>query len=111
MEVSPRVNIIWLAAGWTDRVQSVSRWGQTRPHISCCADLDHLADRRRIDHGPLAQLVEQLAFNQLVAGSNPARPTIILRSLADRQLKLVFRRMIALRGKPCTAFVACDVAR
>ena len=29
-------------------------------------------------HGPLAQLVEQLAFNQLVAGSNPARPTILL---------------------------------
>ena len=28
--------------------------------------------------GPLAQLVEQLAFNQLVAGSNPARPTISL---------------------------------
>ena len=27
--------------------------------------------------GPLAQSVEQLAFNQLVAGSNPARPTII----------------------------------
>ena len=26
--------------------------------------------------GSLAQLVEQLAFNQLVAGSNPARPTI-----------------------------------
>jgi 2-iminobutanoate/2-iminopropanoate deaminase len=26
--------------------------------------------------GPLAQLVEQLAFNQLVAGSSPARPTI-----------------------------------
>ena len=26
--------------------------------------------------GPLAQSVEQLAFNQLVAGSNPARPTI-----------------------------------
>ena len=26
-------------------------------------------------YGPLAQLVEQLAFNQLVAGSNPARPT------------------------------------
>jgi hypothetical protein len=25
--------------------------------------------------GPLAQLVEQLTFNQLVAGSNPARPT------------------------------------
>jgi hypothetical protein len=28
--------------------------------------------------GSLAQLVEQLAFNQLVAGSNPARPTIFL---------------------------------
>ncbi len=27
-------------------------------------------------HGSLAQLVEQLTFNQLVAGSNPARPTI-----------------------------------
>ena len=25
--------------------------------------------------GSLAQLVEQLAFNQLVAGSSPARPT------------------------------------
>jgi hypothetical protein len=30
--------------------------------------------------GSLAQSVEQLAFNQLVAGSNPARPTIIRRS-------------------------------
>ena len=30
----------------------------------------------RFLYGPLAQLVEQLAFNQLVAGSNPARPTI-----------------------------------
>ena len=28
-------------------------------------------------YGSLAQLVEQLAFNQLVAGSNPARPTNI----------------------------------
>ena len=27
--------------------------------------------------GPLAQLVEQLAFNQLVTGSNPVRPTIL----------------------------------
>ena len=25
--------------------------------------------------GPLAQLVEQLTFNQLVEGSNPSRPT------------------------------------
>jgi hypothetical protein len=31
-------------------------------------------DRREL--GPLAQLVEQFAFNELVAGSNPARPTI-----------------------------------
>ena len=27
-------------------------------------------------NGPLAQLVEQRTFNPLVAGSNPARPTI-----------------------------------
>ncbi|CDG20812.1 protein of unknown function [Xenorhabdus poinarii G6] len=27
-------------------------------------------------NGSLAQSVEQLTFNQLVAGSNPARPTI-----------------------------------
>ena len=35
----------------------------------------------RLLQGPLAQLVEQLAFNQLVAGSNPARPTIFLFSI------------------------------
>ncbi|SVB33778.1 uncharacterized protein METZ01_LOCUS186632 [marine metagenome] len=29
--------------------------------------------------GPLAQLVEQLAFNQLVEGSNPSRPTIFFK--------------------------------
>ena len=29
-----------------------------------------------LKNGSLAQLVEQLTFNQLVAGSNPARPTI-----------------------------------
>ncbi len=28
-----------------------------------------------MEKGSLAQLVEQLTFNQLVAGSNPARPT------------------------------------
>ncbi len=32
--------------------------------------------KREGDNGSLAQLVEQLTFNQLVAGSNPARPTI-----------------------------------
>ena len=28
-----------------------------------------------LQHGTLAQLVEQRTFNPLVAGSNPARPT------------------------------------
>ena len=31
--------------------------------------------------GPLAQLVEQLTFNQWVAGSNPARLTTITKSV------------------------------
>ena len=40
--------------------------------------------------GPLAQLVEQLAFNQLVAGSNPARPTKYKKaSLAEAFLYLL----------------------
>ena len=30
-----------------------------------------------VEDGPLAQLVEQLTFNQWVAGSNPARLTIL----------------------------------
>ncbi len=41
--------------------------------------------------GSLAQLVEQLTLNQLVAGSNPARPTNKLRNinkLQNPQLKL-----------------------
>ena len=37
----------------------------------------------RLLQGPLAQLVEQLAFNQLVAGSNPARPTIFPLKIND----------------------------
>ncbi|CRL87180.1 conserved hypothetical protein [Escherichia coli] len=32
-------------------------------------------NRKQRKSGSLAQLVEQLTFNQLVAGSNPARPT------------------------------------
>ena len=32
--------------------------------------------RSEMKDGPLAQLVEQLTFNQWVAGSNPARLTI-----------------------------------
>lgn len=44
--------------------------------------MHHISDmeyRIRLEkkYGSLAQLVEQLTFNQLVAGSNPARPTII----------------------------------
>ena len=39
--------------------------------------------------GPLAQLVEQLAFNQLVAGSSPARPTISPNVLAPFSLVIV----------------------
>ncbi len=35
--------------------------------------------------GSLAQSVEQLAFNQLVVGSNPTRPTIWLRDLDSNQ--------------------------
>jgi hypothetical protein len=31
--------------------------------------------RKSTSYGSLAQLVEQLAFNQLVEGSNPSRPT------------------------------------
>ena len=38
----------------------------------------------RLLQGPLAQLVEQLAFNQLVAGSNPARPTIQTKKASHR---------------------------
>lgn len=38
--------------------------------------------------GPLAQSVEQLAFNQRVTGSNPVRPTIILISLQPSKAKL-----------------------
>ncbi len=39
---------------------------------------DHQFVKNDLD-GSLAQSVEQLTFNQLVAGSNPARPTIISR--------------------------------
>ena len=36
-----------------------------------------------LERGSLAQLVEQLAFNQLVAGSNPARPTNFSRKIKN----------------------------
>ena len=51
--------------------------------------------------GSLAQLVEQLTFNQLVAGSNPARPTIqVHRTMLDGSLaqlveQLTFNQLVA----------------
>ena len=36
-----------------------------------------------ISVGPVAQLVEQLTFNQWVAGSNPARLTTKIKGLAE----------------------------
>lgn len=36
--------------------------------------------------GSVAQLVEQLALNQLVVGSSPTRPTILLRKLCSEEL-------------------------
>jgi hypothetical protein len=40
--------------------------------------------------GSLAQLVEQLAFNQLVDGSNPSRPTITQGLLKSRPFFCLF---------------------
>jgi hypothetical protein len=51
--------------------------------------------------GSLAQSVEQLAFNQLVAGSNPARPTTSsggyakCGSLAQSVEQLAFNQLVA----------------
>ena len=51
--------------------------------------------------GSLAQLVEQLTFNQLVAGSNPARPTtseipiLYYGSLAQLVEQLTFNQLVA----------------
>ena len=45
-------------------------------------------DRR--SSGPLAQLVEQLTFNQWVTGSNPVRLTTEINDLAGFQVELLF---------------------
>src|SRR5690554_1610579 len=55
---------------------------------------------RPILSGSLAQLVEQLTFNQLVAGSNPARPTTFKNSSQDGSLaqlveQLTFNQLVA----------------
>ena len=51
--------------------------------------------------GSLAQLVEQLAFNQLVVGSNPTRPTISLleqeKPEATRSSGFLYPHFVALR--------------
>jgi hypothetical protein len=40
--------------------------------------------------GPLAQLVEQLTFNQWVTGSNPVRLTTNFKGLAKTTLSLLY---------------------
>ena len=46
--------------------------------------LDNRASRFIPEYGPLAQSVEQLAFNQLVGSSNLPRPTILFQRLSSR---------------------------
>ncbi len=46
--------------------------------------------------GSLAQLVEQLTFNQLVAGSNPARPTILSMMVVE---KLFYECFVFVMGR------------
>jgi hypothetical protein len=55
--------------------------------------------------GSLAQSVEQLAFNQLVAGSNPARPTTLNAAVnsCGRVKKGAYRRPFFIRSKTCLA--------
>ncbi len=60
--------------------------------------------------GSLAQLVEQLTFNQLVAGSNPARPTISSQGNKNMGLQLSWesaclaRRRSAVRSRIAPPF-------
>ena len=42
--------------------------------------------------GPVAQLVEQLTFNQWVTGSNPVGLTIIFKGLAEKRWPLSFSK-------------------
>ena len=45
---------------------------------------------------PLAQLVEQLAFNQFVEGSNPSRPTTFDYATSIENLKHIPCKIISL---------------
>ena len=68
---------------WTSEV---GRW--TFSSVECLS--------LRILCGPIAQLVEQLAFNQWVAGSSPARLSILLRKLEilPKTTKLVSHKLL-----------------
>ncbi len=60
--------------------------------------------------GSLAQLVEQLTFNQLVAGSNPARPTISDKTLSAERRFFVFVLPINSCGmRTCRRFESNEV--
>ena len=62
----------------------------------------------RLIQGPLAQLVEQLAFNQLVAGSNPARPTIFFILLCARSS---IRHQLTVSNAITLQFIGNDLSR
>ena len=68
---------------------------------------------RRFPGGPVAQSVEQLAFNQLVASSNLARPTIsrLTNSVASPTLKRIFNGVpLSLQGYiGSSSGVACSL--
>ncbi len=62
--------------------------------------------------GALAQLVEQLTFNQLVAGSNPARPTNVKKRpkgafLLSAHLQFVYFPAVNVSINVFTAGVSC----
>ena len=51
--------------------------------------------------GPVAQLVEQLTFNQWVTGSNPVGLTIISKGLAENRWAFCFLQRDAQRDARC----------
>ena len=70
--------------------QSEDNLDQARSHFQAVIEeliyaavaTGYQTNRKQRKSGSLAQLVEQLTFNQLVAGSNPARPTTFLNTVA-----------------------------
>ena len=59
--------------------------GQNSPRF--ILDPPALAFYLRVSRGPLAQLVEQLTFNQWVAGSNPARLTTLVLEIDEVRMR------------------------